>query len=229
MDTIREDNLDGNSLNPDNDQYTDDRKPSANDIDVAESDGGGSSSISSSGMSEKKESDIEIALEHMVNACSILYEYLDTKRCGDEECSTSLSPSSTDNNGSYFLWASEQLSRVLVGIGYVLSYQKKYADALNSYFNAIPYREQLLESVTSSQKNDNDRTKKTSEESALEQLKAHRLLVEVYILIVEEILKCPTGKDITIAETDDVLIKDGERIKMANVYYERAREELQEV
>lgn len=169
---------------------------------------------------------VEEALEEMVNACTILYEYVNKVKCNTKDANivTVASGATVTTDESYFLWALEQLSRVLVGIGYVLSHQGNYPDALNSYLNAIPYRAEGLEQSTQK----HDRSVNLLEES-LDQLKAHRLLVEVYILVVEEILKCPDGKDITTSETNEVLIKDEERIKMAKIYYEKAREELQEV
>lgn len=160
----------------------------------------------------ENELNVEIALEHMVKSCNILYEYVEATN----KQTNSLSES--ENGASdrlYMSWASEQLSRALIGIGYVLSYQGKYPDALNSYFNALPIRTELL-----------DRSKSHSQE-VNDRFKAHRLLVEVYILIVEEILKCPNNEDIK-TESNDVLIKKEEKIEMAKIYYEKAREELQE-
>ncbi len=160
----------------------------------------------------------EIALEHMVKACSILYDYVsktkDTSNTPRDSLKNSDNASLSDENainGSYLSWAEEQLSRYLVGIGYVLSYQGRHADALSSYFNALPFRLEMQEHTNDS----------------AEKFNAHRALVEAYVLIVEEILKCPSDKDVE-TESNEFLMKKEERIEMAKIHYEKARDELQE-
>jgi len=235
--------------------------------DIGDSNGNESSRLS------KRDVQVENALEYMVKACTILYEFINRLKCndndngngngnvngndnyGDEKIMSSLSTSasgekvrSASYSNSYYPWALEQLARALVGIGYVLSYQKKYPDALSSYLNAIPYREEMLKTAVEQLQ------KSTSQSLSLEIIKARRLLVEAYILIVEEILKCTPGKDIVTNtmessspssnedgdEDEDgdeqeqessqlLLIPSQQRVEMAKTYYERAREELQEV
>ncbi len=171
-----------------------------------------------------EEAKVEIALEHMVIACEILYKYTN----GENETTQTtqhnhqVQHKDGDGNQSYIPWALEQLPRVLIGIGYVLSYQGKHPDALNSYLNSLPYRTNQLESKSS-------KSSKSKDKISIDQLTAHRLLVEVYVLIVEEILKCPADKDILIPDTNEVIVKKEERIAIAKDHYEKAREELQEV
>ena len=171
-------------------------------------------------MSEE-DTTIEIALEHMVLACQILYKYVDEYE--NTAKTTKKSPQEdnleTMKNQSYITWAMEQLPRMIIGIGYILSYQGKHPDALNSYLNALPYRTKFLE----------DKTSKDETTITLDQLRAHRLLVDLYVLIVEEILKCPADVDITVPESNEILVKKEDRIKIAKDHYEKGREELQEV
>ena len=171
-------------------------------------------------MSEE-DTTIEIALEHMVLACQNLYKYVDEYENTEKGIKKSPQQDNieTMKNQSYVKWAMEQLPRMITGIGSILSYQGKHSDALNSYLNALPYRTKLLEHKTSK-----DETKIT-----LDQLRAHRLLVDLYVLIVEEILKCPSNVDIKIPESNEILLKKEDRIKIAKGHYEKAREELQEV
>lgn len=195
------------------------------DVDVRENGEGqiGSNESQVSNFLSEGEDYIESALEHMVMACGILYEYADTDRkqpAGDTTVSSSIDSSENLSSMQYLAWVSEQLSRYLIGIGYVLSYQGKHPDALSSYFNALPFRTQMLEKHQG-------KTKNESGEIVLDLFKAHRLLVEVYVLIVEEIIKCPSDSDIK-TESNELLIKKGERVQTAKIYYENAREELQE-
>lgn len=185
-------------------------------IDNNDDDDGGSS-----GMSDE-DSKVEIALEHMVIACELLYKCIHEN---ENDVENAKPPSiqihgETIQNQSYTSWAMEQLPRILIGIGYVTSYQGKHPDALNSYLNALPYRSKQLEQIKSSN---------NANEITLDQLIAHRLLVDVYVLIVEEILKCPANVDITVPESNEVMLKKEERIKIAKDHYDKAREELQEV
>ena len=151
----------------------------------------------------------------MVKACTTLYEYL------NEDGKNINSSNAVASDRSYFSWASEQIPRYLIGIGYVLSHQEKHPDALDSYLNALPYREEILEK--------NQKDDKQLDRPSLGQVKAHRLVVEVYVLMVEEILKCSSEEDIVTSESNILLIKKGERKQMAQGYYEKARGELQEV
>lgn len=189
-----------------------------------DNEGSGRTSVTKKSATEDSPDDImneddqqDIALEHMVKACTLLYEYVnktkDTSNTPRDSLNSDNTSPSEENaiHCSYLSWASEQLSRYLVGIGYVLSYQGKHADALSSYFNALPFRLEMQEHAKDS----------------AEKFKAHRVLVEAYVLIVEEILKCPRDKNIE-TESNELLMKKEERIEIAKIHYEKARDELQE-
>ena len=170
----------------------------------------------------ESETRIEEALEHMVNACVVLYECVDSHDSNDSD-SKHLSTARTKESDCYhaYAWAREQLARSLIGIGYVLSYQHRHPDALKSYMNALPQRELMMEH--------SKQIREKSDAQNIDSLRIHRLLVEVYVLIVEEILKCSCGEDIVANDSNELLIKKEDRLQVAQSYYDKAREELQEV
>mmetsp|Transcript_449 Transcript_449/g.633 ORF Transcript_449/g.633 Transcript_449/m.633 type:complete len:304 (+) Transcript_449:200-1111(+) len=173
---------------------------------------------------------IETGLEHMVIGCTIFYEHLNDDESNDNintsKTSSTTSVSTEKKKDPYLEWSLEQLPRALVGIGDIQSFQQKHGDAIQSYLNALPYREAALEKLANIKP---DEESEIDLRTTLEVMKSRRLLVEVYTLIVEEILQCLPGHDIKTSESNEVLIKDTDRIKMAKIYYEKAREELQEV
>lgn len=143
---------------------------------------------------------MEEALEYMAKACSILYEYVGT--------------STSANHADYWNWAKDEIPRHLIGIANVQSFQMKHADAIESYLNAIPYREEAC-----------DRCKNQSVAS----LRHQRLLTESYILIAEELLVCKAGQDVVHSETGKVIVRGEEILSLAENYYEQAREKLQDI
>eukprot|EP00977_Amphora_coffeiformis_P004213 scaffold877_cov154-Amphora_coffeaeformis.AAC.5 len=145
-------------------------------------------------------SDVELALEMMETAWSILDEYVE----GD-------SP-----DKKYLEWATEQSPRYLTGIGDALSVAGRHPDAADAYSRALEHRLELLKAFVD------------TKEPSPAYLKCRRLIVEANILIAEEFLACPEGEDVVTTETKDVLVKAAERVDYAKGYYDKARDELQE-
>jgi len=150
---------------------------------------------------EKEEkNDVELSLELMENSWAILDKYIS---------------SCDDTNKEYMHWSSKELPRILIGIGDVLSFLERHADAADAYTRALPYRESIIK-----QYNKNNMT--------LDFLKQRRLYCEVNVLIAEELLRCPKNKDVVTKETCAILVKASEKIDFIKGYYDKARDELQE-
>jgi len=145
--------------------------------------------------------DTALALEMMENSWAILYEAV--KKSKENET----------KEKDFISWAEDQLPRILIGIGDVHSFRKNHADATDAYIRAIPFRETAAEKYKSNEPN-------------LEDLRRKRLLVEVYVLIAEELLKCPVG-DVVTTE-GEYLAKGEEKEDFARGYYDKARDQLQE-
>jgi hypothetical protein len=143
---------------------------------------------------------VEEALEYMAKACSILYDYVGNW--------------TIDNSSVYLTWAKDELPRHLSGIGNVQSFQMKHADAIESYLNALPYREEAC-----------DRCK----DQSITSLRYQRLLTETYILIAEELLVSKARQDLIHSETGKVIVKGDEILSLTQTYYEQAREKLQDI
>ena len=144
-------------------------------------------------------SDVELALEMMETAWSIVDEYVQ----GDAP------------DKKYLEWAAEQSPRYLTGIGDTLSTAGRHPDAADAYSRALEHRLELLKKID-------------TKEPSPAYLKCRRLIVEANILIAEEFLACPEGEDVVTTETKDVLVKAAERVDYAKGYYDKARDELQE-
>jgi hypothetical protein len=155
---------------------------------------------------EEDTSDVELALEMMETAWSIVDQYIVLSEKGGSK--------------TYLDWANEQSPRYLTGIGESLSTLQKHGDAIGAYSRALERRTELL-------KHKFDIHNKSSTDF----LKCRRLIVENNILIAEEFLACPDDKDVVSTETNTILVQAGntrERIDYAKTYYEKSREELQE-
>jgi len=140
----------------------------------------------------KPDTDVDLALEMMETAFSILDQnYEDGK-----------------NNS----WMEDQRPRFLVGIGDVLSFQNKHADAADAYIRAIPLREAAVASA--------------NDKNTLDYLKKRRLLTETFVLVSEELLACPKGEDVVASTT--LLVTGTECVEYIKGYYEKAKDELQE-
>ena len=158
--------------------------------------------------------DVQLALEMMETTYAILEEYTTTKN----ESVNNTSSGKKDPSTFLYLWAENQIPRVLIGIGDVLSHIGRHADAVDTYLRALPYREKVLSSFNEDEKM----------LLSLECLKANRLVVEINVLAAEELLACNETNDVVTTESKQVLVKRDERIDFAQGYYDKARELLQE-
>jgi hypothetical protein len=156
---------------------------------------------------EDEADDLQLSLEMMENAFSILDEY-QTQRT---------TQSGTDNaDGAYLTWTREQLPRVLLGIGDCLAALQRHADAADVYSRALEWRQTQLAQIA-----------KSNGES-LEHLQSQRRVCEATVLIAEELLACPEKQDVVTRETQSLIVKAEERIEYARGYYDKARDSLQE-
>jgi tetratricopeptide (TPR) repeat protein len=143
--------------------------------------------------------DVNLALEMMENAYSILDVYKQS--------------SSDDKN--YAGWVKDQIPRVLLGIGDTLAMMQRHADAADAYSRALELRQGLLQEFA-------------AEEYTIKHLLAHRRVVEATVLIAEELLACPPNDDVVTTETQSLIVKRDERVEYARGYYDKARDALQE-
>ena len=144
--------------------------------------------------------DLQLSLELMENAWSILDEHYNE---------------TTKTNTKYKHWIENQIPRYLIGIGEILSIQKRHADAVDAYTRALPYRESSIQNK--------------KEDKSIEYLRQRRLFTEVNVLIAEELLVCYNeNSDIITYETKSILVKKEERIDFIQGYYDKGRDELQE-
>lgn len=164
---------------------------------------------------EEDDDDIQLSLEMMETAYSILDEYLE--KMGDPT-------SSNTQSRNYRDWAWEQQSRVLTGIGDVLSTMERHADAADTYLRALALRQERLEQEFGGNNHDKDDKKKM----AVEYLRARRLIVESNILIAHEFLACSPDSDVVTTETKAIIVRAAERVDFAREYYNTAQDELQE-
>lgn len=153
---------------------------------------------------EGETDDLDLALEMMENAFSILDEYHESHS------------SKANGQNGYGEWELEQRPRVLLGIGDCLSALGRHADAADAYSRVLELQQTALATHKGTGK----------EDTTL--LKAHRRVCEATVLIAEEILACPEGEDIRTSETGSLIVKADERIEYARGYYDKARDALQE-
>lgn len=153
---------------------------------------------------------IEDSLEYMAKSCSILYSQLQELK-NKKPPVQSQDIKITDYHG----WIHEQLPRNLIGIGRILSFQGNHGESLESFMNAIPILEKMFDTF--------------EEKSDPAYLRAHRLLIEGYVQVAEELLMCPEGQDIALSNDNTLIIKNSERVPQARFYYDKSREGLQEL
>lgn len=145
--------------------------------------------------------DLTLALEMMETAWSILDETL----------------SQVDDVASpYNTWLLEQRPRVLTGLGDALLELKRPADATDAFLQALQFRQQAKEACDA-----------TCPSRSL--LQARRRVVEANILVTEALLACPLKRAVVTSETQTTLVPEGEVTSYARGYYDKARDELQEV
>jgi tetratricopeptide (TPR) repeat protein len=163
---------------------------------------------------QNPDDDVELALTMMENAYSILDDYNETFQNGASrsEANPASEPAAT---ADYTEWVKDQLPRVLLGIGDTLSTLGRHADAADAYSRSLQLRQDILEGFS-------------SEDETLDQLVAHRKVVEATVLIAEELLACPPDQDVVTSETSTLIVEKEERIAYAKGYYDKARDALQE-
>jgi len=173
--------------------------------------------ISRNPTSQNSDKIIEDALEYMAKSCSILYNHhvgANNETKNEEESSSE----AIIEDSHYQDWAKDQIPRVLLGIGNLQSYQRKHADAIDSYLNSVPFREEA-----------SNQFKKEKTESTAS-LRSHRLLAESYVLISEELLLSPPpSHDLVHGETGLTIVKAEEVTNLAKSYYEQGKEKLQDI
>jgi len=149
---------------------------------------------------EEETNDTMLSLEMMETAYSIIDEYLQSE---------------TQDTETFASWATEQVPRVLTGIGDVLSQLQRHADAADAYSRALGHRQEALRQFG-------------ADDMSLELLQSRRRVVEANVLIAEELLACPPDQDVVTTETNATLVKATERVDFARGYYDKARDALQE-
>jgi len=159
--------------------------------------------------------DLNLGLEMMENAFSILEEYEESNENEEEE-----NTKNDDDEKKYYDWVKEQIPRVLLGIGDTLSTLSQHADAADTYSRALELRKVHLQKIVVNSEGIDQRT--------LEHLRAHRRVCEANILIAEELLSCPQKLDVITTETQSLIVKANERVSYARGYYDQARDALQE-
>jgi tetratricopeptide (TPR) repeat protein len=179
--------------------------------------------------------DIELALEMMETSWSILDAYMQNK------VSIATESIATKNKKNYDDWVTEQIPRVLTGIGDTFAALQRHADAVDAYLRALEHRQSIFDNSISNQSTSTtsssiaatelSSTDKNDDNDIITQvqlLKYRRQVVEVTILLVEELLACGNDQDVQTTESNVILVQKGKVIDYARGYYDRARDELQE-
>jgi tetratricopeptide (TPR) repeat protein len=167
----------------------------------------------------KDDDDIQLALEMMETAWSILdYESGLAPHLDGNDSSDGTDAVHQSSPPKYAQWIDEQLPRVLIGIGDVLSALGRHADSADAYLRALEHRQRELDSAL------------LLTPTSLGLLQCRRKVVETNILIAEELLACDNDHAIETSETRMVLVPAGQAIEYARGYYNkaRARDERQE-
>jgi tetratricopeptide (TPR) repeat protein len=152
---------------------------------------------------DSNQDDVKLALEMMETAYAIMDNYYfhnDSKA-----------------NQIYRSYVGEEIPRVLTGIGDVLSFLRRHADAADAYARALQYRQELVAAFEENDKH------------SLRFLESRRKVVEATVLLSEELLACPADQDVVTTETKVTIVAAAERVDYARGYYNQARDELQEV
>jgi hypothetical protein len=169
--------------------------------------------------------DLNLALEMMENAWSILEEYKESNEKEENENSTRNDNNDDENRKKckYYDWVKEQIPRILLGIGDTLSTLSRHADAADAFSRALELRKvQLQELVAASiSEGSADQNQHT-----IEHLQAHRMVCEANILIAEELLSCPPNEDVVTTETQSLIVKANECVSYVRGYYDQARDSL---
>jgi tetratricopeptide (TPR) repeat protein len=172
---------------------------------------------SQGGEGDDEEDDIQLALEMMETAWSILdYESGLATHLDGNDSSNASDAGHQSSPPKYAQWIDEQLPRVLIGIGDVLSALGRHADSADAYLRALEHRQRELDAALSIAL------------TSLGLLQCRRKVVEINILIAEELLACDHDHSVVTSESSVVLVPAGQAIEYARGYYNKARDELQE-
>jgi tetratricopeptide (TPR) repeat protein len=217
--TINNTNKEDEEVDDEEEEEEGDKKPAAKqtgNVGDSNDEMGGDGNDNHDDEDNNHDDDIDLALEMMEDAFSILEDYKD-KHCNElSNSSSSLSSSSQPN---YLSWVQEQIPRVLLGIGDTLSTLQRHADAADAYSRALELRQSIFQTFSQEQ---------LQSQPTLEHLGAHRKVSEAAILIAEELLACPADEDVVTTETNSLIVKADDRVSYARGYYDKARDALQE-
>mmetsp|Transcript_18174 Transcript_18174/g.43933 ORF Transcript_18174/g.43933 Transcript_18174/m.43933 type:complete len:425 (+) Transcript_18174:182-1456(+) len=181
------------------------------------------------GSDDDDDDDLQLALEMMESAFSILQLYEE-----DATTTSTADNSSGDDKTNYLSWVLDQLPRVLMGIGDVLSSLGRFPDATDVFTRALERRKEQLEqkkglstaSTSTATSTDNASVKP---DPSLDLLKSYRLVCEAAVATAQALLDCPPDEDVITTETKSLLVPKDERISYVEGYYWQARDALQEV
>jgi tetratricopeptide (TPR) repeat protein len=192
--------------------------------------------------------DFQLALEMMETSWSILDAYQNNQNRHHRDSKV------PNRHKNYDSWVTEQIPRVLTGIGDALAALNRHADAVDAYLRALDHRQTILNhglqmlngssddgsdnaaaaaavapttvTTTSSSRATNTDLDLSSQ---IQILKYRRQVVEVTVLVVEELLACrEMDQDVVTTESEIVLVRRENVVEYARGYYDRARDELQE-
>jgi len=182
---------------------------------------------SSTPMDKEDEEDVLLALELMENAWTIMNDYLQTKTPSVTHASKPADPLCYTITPQ---WVQDQIPRILLGIGDALSYLKRFADAIDSYTLAAQQLEEVIEQeIQNNKKSTDGDVAKNSSSYSLDILSKKRKLAETFILIAEQLLTSPPGINLVTTESKVLLVSHSEKVPYAQNYYEKAKDELQNV
>jgi hypothetical protein len=169
--------------------------------------------------------DLNLALEMMENAWSILEEYKESNEKEEDENSTRNDNNDDENKKicKYYGWVKEQIPRILLGIGDTLSTLSRHADAADAFSRALELRKVQLQELVAVNISEGSADQN---QHTIEHLQAHRMVCEANILIAEELLSCPPNEDVVTTETQSLIVKANECVSYAQGYYDQARDSL---
>ena len=219
------------SVDKDDDDKEADKKPAAvttrtNDEDDDDGDGNNNEHREEEDNSSNNNDDLNLALEMMENAWSILEEYKECNEKEEDESSTRNDNHDDDENKKkckYYGWVKVQIPRILLGIGDTLSTLSRHADAADAFSRALELRKVQLQALVAANISEGSADQN---QHTIEHLQAHRMVCEANILIAEELLSCPPNEDVVTTETESLIVKANECVSYARGYYDQARDSL---
>ncbi|MGK3736412.1 MAG: hypothetical protein ACI8RD_003974 [Bacillariaceae sp.] len=173
--------------------------------------------------------DLNLALEMMENAFSIMEEYKESNEKKEEEEEENITRNDDNDENKkkckYYGWVKEQIPRILLGIGDTLSTLSRHADAADAFSRALELRKVQLQELVAANISEGSADQNENQHT-IEHLQAHRMVCEANILIAEELLSCPPNEDVVTTETQSLIVKANECVSYARGYYDQARDSL---